>query len=352
MSFHKLSSLLMAVFFILTIASCKKNEETTTILYLDGQLKVNMQEFVRPESVVTFTPKGVVHPEKKGVGYSWRVTPVMEKYDTTRFENGLNAQGQPSDGSFTFKFPDSLGTYTVYCYGFAEGYSSSSMTIPVTVVDPDKSIFGRGTNELTDSYITVGDNKFYYTRIGDLDWFMQNLAYTEKGTPFRKSKPMDGVFGLFYSYEEAVNACPQGWRLPTAEDWASLGAIITDKEDNASDYTYSTIPDVASKLMSDASFNKVRMWEYWPSVGKITNSSKMCMIPEGYANLEEKDSEGKYPAAIFKGVYEYAVFWTADKADDGMAYYRYLYCDEPDFMIEKGDVTNFGASVRCVRDAN
>ena len=34
-----------------------------------------------------------------------------------------------------------------------------------------------------------------------------------------------------------------------------------------------------------------------------------------------------------------------------MAYYRYLICDQPDMMIAKGDPKAFGASIRCVRDA-
>ena len=42
---------------------------------------------------------------------------------------------------------------------------------------------------------------------------------------------------------------------------------------------------------------------------------------------------------------------TADKDEDGMAYYRYLICDQSDMMISKGDPEAFGASGRCVRDA-
>jgi tRNA G18 (ribose-2'-O)-methylase SpoU len=61
--------------------------------------------------------------------------------------------------------------------------------------------------------------------------------------------------------------------------------------------------------------------------------------------------DGAYPEANSYGVYEYAAFWTADTDEDGMAYYRYLICDQSDMMISKGDPEAFGASVRCVRDA-
>ena len=67
--------------------------------------------------------------------------------------------------------------------------------------------------------------------------------------------------------------------------------------------------------------------------------------------LLTETSDGKYPYANFKGDYEYAAFWTADMAEEGMAYYRYLICDQPDMQIGKGDVNTLGASVRCVRES-
>jgi uncharacterized protein (TIGR02145 family) len=104
--------------------------------------------------------------------------------------------------------------------------------------------------------------------------------------------------------------------------------------------------------MANAYFNGVKLWNYWPEVGKITNESELSMIPTGFVNLGTKTSEGTYPYANFKGDYEYAAFWTADMAEEGMAYYRYIYCKHPELMIGKGDTKTFGASVRCVRENN
>jgi uncharacterized protein (TIGR02145 family) len=103
--------------------------------------------------------------------------------------------------------------------------------------------------------------------------------------------------------------------------------------------------------MADVKFNTVTMWEFWPVVGNITNESGFSAVPAGYVNLGEKSSEGTYPEADSNGVYEYAVFWTADavEGDSEMAYYRYIVDNEPDLFISKGDKMNFGASVRCVR---
>ena len=94
------------------------------------------------------------------------------------------------------------------------------------------------------------------------------------------------------------------------------------------------------------------MWDYWPAVGTITNASKFSAVPAGYMNLGDEE-DGAYPEANSYGVYEYAAFWTADSVeeDDSMAYYRYIVANQPDLFITKGDKKNFGASVRCVREA-
>lgn len=352
MSLRKLNSMLMIAAIALAAVSCKDDEEEVEVVYVNGSLRFELPEFILPNETVTIVPKGLSHPDGGEIGYCWKVTPSMSTYDTTRFENGLDAAGDPTEGIFIHSFPDSLKTYTVYCYGFASGYASSSYNLKTTVVSPgpEKSITNTGI-KFFDPNVEIDGIRHYYTTIGGKDWLRQDLAYTEKGVPFRNGKAMNGVFGLYYSYEEALEACPEGWTLPTDEDWTNLGKALNGN--TGSDNPYSTIPGVAAKLMADAYFNGIRMWEYWPSVGKITNESKMSMIPSGYALLGEQDSNGNYTQARFKGVYEYSVYWTADKVADeeGMAYYRYIYCDQPDMMIGKGDTKTFGAAVRCVRDS-
>ena len=352
MNLRKLKSLMLVAACVLAAVSCKDDDDDANVAYVDGSLSFSLPEFVLPGQTVTMTPKGLSHPDGGEIGYCWKVTPTMTQYDTTRFENGLDKNGRESDGSFTHKFSDTLQTYTVYCYGFATDYTSSSAGIKTTVVSPgpEQSITGTGISEKEDKYVTVEGNRFYYTRIGDLDWFMQNLAYTGKGIPFRKGEAMDGVFGRYYSYNEAIKACPEGWRLPTDAEWSSMANTVLETTES---YTGKIIPGIAGKLITDAYFNNVKMWEYWPSVGKPTNDSRLSMIPVGYANLGAAAEDGSYPSVTFKGIYEYATFWTADKTagNDSMAYYRYIFYDQPDMMIGTGDVETFGASVRCVRKA-
>lgn len=356
MSHNKLYSLIFISIMALTAVSCKDDDETTTLPSLNGKLSYNVPAYVRPETIITMTPKGVTHPEDKELGYAWKVTPTMTKYDTTRFENGLNKNDEVSDGSFTHRFSDTLKTYKVYCIAFAEGYTSTSDTKECVVVDGglNKSITGLGIVSTSPS-VTIEGRKFYYTTVAGTDWLRLNMDDDTAGAPYKNCKAMSDVFGRYYSYEEAMEICPEGWTLPSDEDWVALAKAAGAAEAQ----THANIEGVAAALMGNGSFNGTRMWEYWPQVGDITNSTGLSALPTGYAMLGQKSSSAKedadidysYPQAIFKGYEEYAAFWTSDAVEDadGMAYYRYMISTQPDLFIEKGDMKSFGASVRCVR---
>lgn len=332
-------------------ASCSDDEDDAVSYPSLSGLTFNCPVFVAPEQVVTFTPDGIEHPEGKGIGYYWKVSPSKPEADTTRLENGLNPDtGKESDGSFVHKFSDTLATYDVTCYAFAEGYNGDAYTVSVAVVKGglDQSITGTGIRK-TDNHISIDGTDYYYTAIAGLDWFRNNLSSMGKGSALLGEEVTSDVFGRYYSYEEAMTACPEGWRLPSEADWNSLCSAV-GAEVSAE---YSTIKGVAAKLFANASFNGEPMIQYWPSVGEITNSSKLSLIPSGFANLGTKDAAGKYPSAAFDGLYDYVAVWTSDSVDgeEGMAYYRYMVTDQPDFYVGKGDMKSFGASVRCVRDS-
>ncbi len=339
MGFKKLNTLVIIAAGLLALASCKKDEETETLPYLNGTLSFTLDSYVSPDYTVTLTPKGVTHPDGGEIGYYWMVSPGMDKSDTTDV--------------FTHTFKDSLATYTVSCTAYAKGYTSSYATVYATVVKPgfDGSITETGISE-TDKHITVEypGNKtvnYYYTTVNGLDWMRNNLANPGSGAPFDNCEAMSEIFGRYYSYEEAQNACPEGWGLPTDKQWRELAATISGKdaaEENES------IKGVAADLMVDGLFNLNEMWEYWPKVGPITNAGKLSILPTGYANLGSK-AGNKYPTASFQGLYEYAIFWTADSDDQGMALYRYMIADQPDMFIQQGDINTFGANVRCIRQA-
>ena len=82
------------------------------------------------------------------------------------------------------------------------------------------------------------DGKEYnYVRIGNLEWTTDNAKYDTKDDYTRSIHSTQQIlgdnnstndsltvakFGYLYSYEGARQAVPEGWRLPTDEDWKKL----------------------------------------------------------------------------------------------------------------------------------
>lgn len=358
MSLRKLNTVILATAAILAAVSCKDKEETTISPSMNGSMKISAPAFVEQKAVVNFKQRGVLHPEGGVIGYCWKVSPVMAKNDTTRFENGLDKNGKESEGNLTYQFPDSLGTYTVSCIAFASGYSSTSQTVYVEVVKGGQDGSITGIDFSGDRTVTIDGRTYSIARIGGTEWLRRNIARDGSGLPYKNCKAMSDVLGRYYSWEEASKICPEGWRLPSEEDWMELAkaAGATEKPEK-----FMSARGVAAALMGNAAFNGTRMWEYWPAVGEITDAVKTSMVPAGFVTLGSRSTEQNddqymeftYPKADFKGIREYAVFWTGDKVegDGSKAYYRYLIADQPDLMIGTGDTNTFGASVRCVRNA-
>ena len=384
MNTFRLSSIIFAALATLFIISCNKDEDTTTAPSLEGSLKIEgAKTFIgadKTSRTITLKPSGGVHPEGKTLGYYWKVSPVMTSYDTTRYENGLNKKGEESDGTFTYEIKDSLGTYTIYCYAYASGYTGLSTYAYTTIVrggvqpegsDIEVSITNTG---VADSCTPIEGTDYYYTTIGNYDWTANNMADESKGTAFLGYDVMSGVFGRYYSYNEAKLLCANlpadggnAWRLPTDEDWVNLvKSITTDAKGEFSAEEHKDIywdnktngkPSLAARLIADGYFNKEQLWTYWPEVGTPVNTSEMAIIPVGYANLGVTPNvplKSNYPAALFEGTYEYAAFWTADEVENNtdQAYYRYLFTKTPHLMIGKGYKETYGASVRCVRESD
>lgn len=98
-------------------------------------------------------------------------------------------------------------------------------------------------------------NTYGWVRIGDLEWMTSNFKY---GTPYYENEYggalADGYgdpsmvtswdtdfdfeadleeYGNLYSWEEAVEYAPEGWRLPTDEDWKALEMTLGMSVDDA-----------------------------------------------------------------------------------------------------------------------
>lgn len=78
---------------------------------------------------------------------------------------------------------------------------------------------------LPSSFIDIRNWVIYETiEINGEIWMAENLRYNpSKGSYIYDNDPsMEDKYGRLYTWEEALHACPQGWRLPTSEEWQNL----------------------------------------------------------------------------------------------------------------------------------
>ncbi len=113
------------------------------------------------------------------------------------------------------------------------------------------------------------DNHHYKTVvIGNQTWMAENMAYTGDNITCDTNTDFDEFvknYGCLYSFDDAQKVCPQGWHLPTIEDFFTL-------KDSLGSGSY----EVANKLMN------------W---GTGTNTSGFSALPAGY-NISPKKSHG------------------------------------------------------------
>ncbi len=314
--------LVLTVFAAGLFASCKKNDSTTTYASFSGSARIlgNVPKFVRAGDTYTLKTTGISRSDGGDYGIYWYNSIYSDYRDTTK----KIGQAEPYD--FEFEVPDTMSTISVRCVYFASGYYTSTASVNAVIVGP-RSLKGQSFVP-SQGFVDKRDDKVYhFTKAGGLDWMAENLAYGEKGGVYFDSPVMETVLGRYYTWTDAQNACPEGWRLPTEADW---DALCGDGK------------GVVKDLISKAEFNYEPMWDYWPVVGDASLKHGFEALPAGYATFDGT----KYS---FPDESELAVFWTSDEADAKQGVYKYLHEKNPDLMTGRGDKDSFAASVRCVR---
>lgn len=300
---------------ILLLPACKKEESTVSTPSLTGLSVSKAVPYVLAGETL------VIHANTDYISASDRSDPgVLGLYwQVNSAKRDTLSPRLPEDYMDFVYTADTLGTYTVSCYAYAKsGYYNASASTTFSAIDPDTALTGlEGTADTPAGSILVRT-----ATIGGAVWMAQNLYGTDTGMDYRNADAVTSVFGRYYTWKEAVTACPAGWHLPSAAEWDALG---TD----------------AWALMAPVLFLEKEMWEIAQGQA-ITNSLKFNAIPTGYIDKTASEQE--------HGLGQYAAFWTADAADQSTAHCRYLRFDQGKVIPFQGDKETLAMSVRCVKD--
>ena len=338
MKFLRISRILLPAAVLLALASCHKERSSSSTPYVGGSLTYDMPSYVQYGDVIHIVPRGVYREDSSDTLLSVRwINPFTSVSDTVRLES------DPASVDKAFDFVvdvDTVGTFSIAVYAWAEGYSAKSLTKSFTIIDNELdngSLTGYGFLDAIGTFTDARDGKpYYFNTVDGTDWMISNLAYEGAGMAYKDESTLSTLFGQYYTWDEATAACPAGWHLPSDADFVALAKAFGAKVS-----ADGSITEGSGALMGDIYFNGDKMWEFWPSV-KITNSSKFSAIPAGYAVVDENGAE-------FTGFNDFAIFWTADADGALMGRARYIYVDKPDIFASVLGKNSVRASVRCVR---
>jgi len=200
----------------------------------------------------------------------------------------------------------------------------------------------------------IDQNRYKVVKIGNQWWMAENL----KVTHYRNGDPVpnvtDGeewsnlttcaycyndnndslgnIYGALYNWYTGVderNIAPEGWHVPTDEEWEELAQFISDDNGgyyNGIYYWY----NVGTHLKTTSG---------WGLSGSGTDDYGFTGLPAGY-----RGTSGSY-----YGMGRYAIFWSATEYDSGSAWGRALYYNSARFTRIR-NYESYGFSVRCVRD--
>ena len=168
--------------------------------------------------------------------------------------------------------------------------------------------------------VTIGEGADVQT------WMAENLNYeTADGSYCYDNKAENCTkYGRLYTWAAAEKACPDGWHLPTLDEWKKL---ITNV-DKALHGEWSELNSAGAALKSMTG---------WEDGGNGSIESGFSALPAG----------AWFDGESF-GVDEDANFWSATEEDD-YVYGAYLSYDEDDLWLSESD-KGFAYSVRCIQD--
>ena len=200
---------------------------------------------------------------------------------------------------------------------------SSSSAIPwssSSSIDPDS---------IGNYFVDPRDGQAYkVVTIGSQTWMAENLRYAAEGNSgcmreyYKKTCASEGVF---YAGPVAQTACPEGWHLPSKEEYETLIATVGG----------------ASMI---AAAHVLKSTSGWDLGFNGTDEYGFRIVPDGFKVPDDSGYDNQ-------GQGEFAFLWTSSVDKNSSPYYMHVsHHNEMDQLFFTSAVSLIANSVRCLKD--
>ncbi|MDR2999823.1 MAG: DUF805 domain-containing protein [Fibromonadaceae bacterium] len=131
-------------------------------------------------------------------------------------QTGENEYGSNPKGISHEKKPAWLIRFILCTIGLLLGYAL------ISLYDDGNKMLNPIESEML---MDLRDTKVYKTiKIGEQIWMAENLNYdgSDIGKCYDNDSENCKIYGRLYNWDEAMNACPEGWHLPRYSEWEIL----------------------------------------------------------------------------------------------------------------------------------
>ncbi len=263
-----------------------------------------------------------------------------------------NSYGSPSTGDYKTEDGSGTGEFTSNLTGLLP---NTTYYVRSYAINANGTIYGNEVsfNTLTVQFGSLSDidgNQYKTVIIGDQTWMAENLKttrfvngeaipdisdypdwsnYASLGLPascqVENNAVNQAVYGRFYNWyavNDSRKLCPEGWKIPSKDEWISL------------------MNNLGGAALAGGRLKEAGT-DHWaaPNTG-ATNDSYFSAQPAG-----DRQENGYFYSYGYR-----AYFWTSLEYDLSKAYMVYLDNESSSFYYDYIPAKGNGISVRCIKD--
>ncbi len=322
-----------------------------TTYYVRAEGDCNITDCAEVEIVIEYAPDtptaGTHIPDEEQIEWNWNPVADATGYAYNTTDDYSTATDNFTNTSYTQPELNCETEYTLFVWAYND--CGESVFIELTQLTSSCTY---GCDEAIAP--TLDEHTYKIVGIGNQCWFGENLKttkykdgsdipnITDNGTWaglstgaycwYVNNEANKDIYGALYNWfaVETGNLCPEGWRVPTDEDWYIMENYVDPTIDDPAEETWRGT-DIGINLKATSG---------WDDDGNGIDYYGFTAVPGGYRN----DDTG-----LFYALGSFSYWWTSSGYNVSSSWYR-SFRNYNEYSNRYYYNKRVGAAVRCVKE--